>query len=61
MKKILRTLQTVGKAISRFVVNLCLFTVYFIIIASYSMFIKFNRNRVIRNKVFRASDLDQMF
>ena len=61
MKKILIPFQYIGKMISKLIVALCLLLVYLIVVAPYSLFIRFNRNPIYRNRIYDASDLDRMF
>ena len=61
MKKILIPFQYIGKMISKLIIAFCLLLVYLIVVAPYSLFIRFNRNPVYRNRIYDASDLDRMF
>ncbi len=61
MKKILVPFQYIGKMISKLIVALCLLIVYLIVVAPYSLFIRFKRSPVYRNRIYDVSDLDRMF
>ena len=47
--------------ISKLIVALCLLLIYLIVVAPYTLFIRFNRSPVYRNRIYDASDLDRMF
>lgn len=61
MRKIIQIFRKIGKLFSQAIVSLVLATVYLIIIAPYSMFVRFNRKITNRNYSFNDKDCDRMF
>ena len=61
MKKILIQFQYIGKTMSKLIVTFCLLLVYVIAIMPYTLFIRFNRVPINRNKIFNNQDFESMF
>lgn len=61
MKKILNRLKALGKTISSVIVSVILSIVYILAIGPYSLFIKFNRKKNLRDYQYKKVDADRMF
>lgn len=61
MRKIIQIFRKIGKRISQAIVSIVLTIVYLIIIAPYSLFVRFNRKIINRNYSFNDKDCDRMF
>lgn len=61
MKRIGEIFKRIGKLISKVIVSLTLTLVYFLIIAPYSLFVRFQRLTIHRNHTYESKDLDRMF
>ncbi len=61
MKKILNILKALGKKIGNVIVDVILSIVYILVIGPYSLFIKFNREKNLRDYQYKKVDADRMF
>ena len=54
-------LKEIGKKISQIIVIIVLSIVYIVVIGPYRLFIKFDRQKRIRNYIYKDVDSDRMF